>query len=84
MLARSVLTEISFALIVSHKVVNCDIVTFLTGCTRKIIEAQSSCLMGHLCFGAHMASVAQVPTGVLDFLNVYSVVCSTINRTIGA
>ena len=31
-----------------------------------------------------MASVAQVPTGVLDFLNVYSVVCSTINRTIGA
>ena len=31
-----------------------------------------------------MASVAQVPTGAVDCLNVYSVVFSTINRTIGA
>ena len=32
---------------------------------------------------AHMASVAQVPTGAVDCLNVDSVVCITINRTIG-
>ncbi len=31
-----------------------------------------------------MASVAQVPTGAVDCLNVYSAVYSTINRTIGA
>ena len=31
-----------------------------------------------------MASVAQVPTGAVDFLNVDSVVCSTINRDIVA
>jgi hypothetical protein len=31
-----------------------------------------------------MVSVAQVPTGAVDFLNVDSVVCSTINRTIVA
>ena len=31
-----------------------------------------------------MTSVAQVPTGAVDCLNIDSVVCSTINRTIGA
>ena len=30
-----------------------------------------------------MASVAQVPTGAVDCLNLDSVVCITINRTIG-